>query len=246
VSNIHVRARELAGAALMSVLGENLEHPRRVLAGVAFLETGYGRGWSGPGKGSFNMGAIQAGPKWTGDVFVYVDTHPNPDGTSTRYEARFRKYPTEEAGWADLARIVFVSNGRKTVYEAAKDGDLFGVSTALHRTGYYEGFGATVAARVANHHKALRRAVDAADKAVSEWSSIQPETTYYTLRRGSGYTDGHAEAVKALQRALGLVADGLFGPGTEAAVRAFQQRAGLVCDGVVGPKTWQVVLAAAG
>lgn len=44
--------------------------------------------------------------------------------------------------------------------------------------------------------------------------------------------------VKRLQEALGIGADGDFGPGTEKAVRAFQQANGLAVDGIAGPDTF--------
>ena len=47
-----------------------------------------------------------------------------------------------------------------------------------------------------------------------------------------------AGRVRALQRALGIAADGVFGPGTYAAVKRFQRGKGLTADGVVGPATW--------
>ena len=53
-----------------------------------------------------------------------------------------------------------------------------------------------------------------------------------TLRRGSEGTD-----VVAVQRALGIPADGVFGPQTRRAVRAFQAAHGLEVDGIVGPVT---------
>lgn len=45
------------------------------------------------------------------------------------------------------------------------------------------------------------------------------------------------EAVKKLQQALDVEADGRFGPGTEKAVKAFQTAQGLAADGLAGPET---------
>ncbi len=41
----------------------------------------------------------------------------------------------------------------------------------------------------------------------------------------------------ALQRALGITADGVYGPQTRRAVRAFQRSHGLAVDGIAGPQT---------
>jgi hypothetical protein len=46
------------------------------------------------------------------------------------------------------------------------------------------------------------------------------------------------EDVKKLQTALGITADGDFGPMTKNAVVAFQKKKGLYADGIVGKQTW--------
>ena len=50
-----------------------------------------------------------------------------------------------------------------------------------------------------------------------------------------------ADAVRHLQEALHIQADGEFGPQTEAAVKSLQARDGLAVDGVVGPATWHAL-----
>ncbi len=52
-------------------------------------------------------------------------------------------------------------------------------------------------------------------------------------------------SVERLQAALGISADGAFGPETLAAVRAFQRAEGLDVDGIVGAKTWAALSTAA-
>jgi len=74
------------------------------------------------------------------------------------------------------------------------------------------------------------------------------------LRLHDGFTHTSPDlrpAVRRLQSHLSrhdreIVADGLFGPGTEAAVRNFQRRLGLPCDGVAGPATWRAITSLTG
>lgn len=71
-------------------------------------------------------------------------------------------------------------------------------------------------------------------------SPVNPQITdavTQVLRKGS-----KGDAVKKLQAALGIGADGDFGPGTEAALKKWQSANGLTADGVAGPKTLSKLL----
>jgi len=52
------------------------------------------------------------------------------------------------------------------------------------------------------------------------------------LHRGS-----HGSTIAAVQRALGITADGVYGAATRRAVMEFQREHGLIVDGIVGPQT---------
>jgi putative cell wall-binding protein len=80
------------------------------------------------------------------------------------------------------------------------------------------------------------------------WSSLQravyPLLPYRAIVLKRGVT-GQSTAVKALQTALKVESDGVFGAMTEGAVKAAQQHAGLSGTGVVDAATWAAVEAAA-
>lgn len=218
------------------------------LQSVAWLETSYGQGWKPPGNGSWNFGAMQAGSSWTGATFVYTDTHPNADGTSTPYIVAFRKYPTAIAGAEDLLRIVYVNKGRdKTVLPAASSGDTLAFSKTMHDSGYYEGFGATVGIRIAHHHDAVVGAIRRMAKALGEPLPKDIEALPVArpvLKLGSLDRAATRELQALLAKAgAALVPDGGFGPKTDQAVKAFQAAHGLTADGVVGAKTWAALAA---
>jgi hypothetical protein len=212
------------------------------LQAVAWLETSYGSGWKPPGADSKNLGACQAGASWKGRTFVYVDTHPKADGTNVPYSVAFRFYDTWDQAADDLVKIVYVNASRSVALAAAGVEDTAAFSKALHDTGYYEGFGATVGERVSHHHDAVVSAIRRQAKALGEPLphdvATAPEVPP-TLKLGA-----KGAWVRTLQerlRAAGhddLTVDGGFGPRTLAAVRAYQIDAGLLPDGVVGPKTW--------
>jgi len=57
------------------------------------------------------------------------------------------------------------------------------------------------------------------------------------LRKGS-----RGDGVKIMQEALGIGADGVFGPGTERALKEWQAANGLTADGIAGPATFAKLL----
>ena len=137
---------------------------------VACLETWYGEGWTkacgGTGAmiGSNNWGAIQTSlpPCEDGYSRLCIDTHPNDDGSSTKYESCFREYPTPADGALGLLGTLY--GKRPKVLEAAKRGNMQAVAQAMHDSKYYEGFGKTVQERIDNYAKALWRCYQGALK----------------------------------------------------------------------------------
>jgi hypothetical protein len=72
--------------------------------------------------------------------------------------------------------------------------------------------------------------------ALGAGGAVAHETTA-SGKRDRAKSASVAYDVKAVQRKLGISADGVAGPQTRRAIRRFQKRSGLTVDGVVGPQT---------
>lgn len=160
----HAQAREWAAAGTASVLGDKatLAHVQFVQA-IALGESGYGQGWGEAGDGSFNMGAVQAGhpPCNPNTSFQYQDSHPNPDGTSTKYTICFKRYDSPVEGMADVARIIYKQDGCVPTSIRA-------VAECMYAHHYYEGFGKTKEDRINGEIKALTKNLTAITSKLGE------------------------------------------------------------------------------
>jgi peptidoglycan hydrolase-like protein with peptidoglycan-binding domain len=210
--------------------------PSRVQAqlaqAVGFLETSYGSGWSNkiPGAAtSNNWGAVTAGGEWTGPTFEHRDSRPDDHGNNIWYSTKFRSYASPQDGATDLIKIVYVQ--RPSVFAAGLSGDSLAFSTALYRTHYYLGFGATDEQRIAHHHGAVLHAIGLQCQALGE---PPPDVAKPLPVIAPALLIGaRGPAVSAWQRVIGAQQDGVFGPATEAATRAWQLLHKLPSTGIV-------------
>lgn len=159
----HAEARDWAFEGTKEALGREptLAEVQFVQA-VAFLESRYGQGWKNDCVGSFNMGAVQAHmPPCGDDSCLYTDSHPNDDGTSTKYEVCFKRYTDAVSGMRDVARILYKQM-------KIRPDSIESVSTQLYDHHYYQGFGATRDERIAGHVKALTSALNSITTSLNE------------------------------------------------------------------------------
>src|SRR3954453_9931027 len=73
------------------------------------------------------------------------------------------------------------------------------------------------------------------------WRALRSNGPTAKPHRSASGQRAHGHGVRAVQQALGVSADGVFGKQTAHAVRAFQAKHGLKADGVVGPATWSAL-----
>lgn len=120
-------------------------------------------------------------------------------------------------------------------------------SDHMGHVGIYTGDGYVVHAKGHDYGVVRERL---ADTAFTHWG--QPEGLYDgkparpILRQGASGQD--VEYLQTLLCGVGeiITVDGKFGPATTKAVKAFQKAQGLIVDGIVGAKTWTALEAATG
>jgi peptidoglycan hydrolase-like protein with peptidoglycan-binding domain len=102
-------------------------------------------------------------------------------------------------------------------------------------------YGARTAAAVSAFQKAHRLTANGVTDS-HVWKALEARDYPLLAYRSTVLRTGSAgSVVLVLQRALGVAADGRFGPQTEAAVKALQGRAKIARTGVVASVTWQAL-----
>lgn len=234
----HSEAKKWAEDGFESIFGrEPTLLERQFVQVIALTESGYGQGWKNEGVGSWNMGAVQAGrPPCNPDTaFLYTDSHPNADGTSTKYQICFRKYPGPVEGMADVARILYKQ--MKIVPSSIR-----AVSTQMYEKHYYEGFGKTKEDRINNHIKAITANLQRITTALGEPMPPAEDGAEPTLIPKEDLA-GLSPADWASRLLFALQADAAEGKYTSFSFRArrviadYQSTKGLKSDGIAGLKT---------
>ena len=95
----------------------------------------------------------------------------------------------------------------------------------------------TAAVRSLRRMRGRRSAVAVLAASLALAGGAMAQSPASTSTGGAAASPARGSGVAALQRALGIPADGVYGRQTRRAVRAFQRAHGLVVDGVAGPAT---------
>jgi peptidoglycan hydrolase-like protein with peptidoglycan-binding domain len=238
-----------AYALSLRVSPELTEAEREYALLVCRHESFYGRATSPPAwVGSKNWGAV----KGTGPAGYILADDEQP-------QMKFRRYNTDDEGWADVVRILL----KPSVREALKRGDGTAAVTAQRANGYFT-------APLASYHAALVRnyaawetgmgrkgvlsfpplaAATGSGGSVSGGSSSSVTSPFIIRRPGklpTVWEGSFGNAVRVLCVLLDITPSDRFDARVRSAVTEFQSGHGLKVDGLVGEKTWEALLKAKG
>lgn len=175
-------------------------------------DTASGDGWRFRGRGPIQLTGRANYAAFSEDMGV--DAVDNPDKVSEDKEMALM---SAIWFWNKNGLNKFADSGDIKTMTKRINGGYIGLEDRIH---HYEAA-----------MKALGEDAGSHDAEVSEDDHADAED-YGVLRKGM-----KGEGVKAMQKALGLTADGIFGPGTERALKAWQHEHDLTADGIAGPAT---------
>lgn len=163
----HQTGREAIRQAYLAVFGrEPSPLELQAIAAISIGESPYGLGvfkrLSIPDgavveliRGTNNWGAVQCSNRPPCDgVSCFEATDTNPDAQTDEnpkgyYQACFRKHATPVEGATHFIRTLLEK--RPSVLEAMQTGSAQEIATAMRKTNYYQGFGATQAIRIGHY-----------------------------------------------------------------------------------------------
>lgn len=172
----------------------------------------------------------------TGSIGVSMAAMANAEWRDPKSCRAFPTLVQAEAMIAEIARLCreySIPVTRRTVLSHAEVQATLGIAQAGKWDFDYDPFGVLESRDPLVIGDMLRERIAAA---LGDDEPQAPRGPMQVIRRGS-----RGDAVVALQMILGLPADGMFGPMTEAAVIAFQHKHQLLPDGVVGRATWAAI-----
>jgi peptidoglycan hydrolase-like protein with peptidoglycan-binding domain len=217
---------------------------------------------SGTGSAGSTGGAAASGTADGGTTADAADTVAAPDPAETHGEevgalARASALAAQERTEAEALAKTHAVERLQTALKLPADGD-FGPQTeaAIRRLQARHGLHADGVAGAATWHLLGQHGQP---ELKPPPAALHPQRVHHSAPRAGGALGGAAaladatngggtgggqsksDAIRRLQEALGVSADGEFGPRTEAAVRHLQSAHGLAVDGVVGPATWSAL-----
>lgn len=222
-----------------TALEENLNYSEKALNAV------FGR-YFGPGKR--NAAEYARNPEKIAN-YVYMDEFRRSplgnvkEGDGWRFRGRGLKQLTGRSNYERFAKDYDITAEEAAEWLETKEGALASALWFWDNNGLNEladtGNVAKVTKRINGGDIGLEDRQRRYNDAMQALTGDVPPRAKVTgvVKKGS-----KGDAVKQIQRKLGLAADGIFGSGTEAAVKKWQAEHGLIADGIVGPKTLEKML----
>jgi hypothetical protein len=198
---VHQWAAGIVNQAFQQVMGRAPTPPeRQIVMAVSDLESGYGRGWgkgqSSAGQGSHNWGAVQTRSQTT-PGFSHQDS-----SAEGKYQVRFKAYPDDVAGSADVVRLLFKGErkqqmpdpnrrfrtmggpiegpGRGELIEAAaQQGDTLAFSRTMWYTTYFEGFNEDFTKNIRDHAQGIQSRINRIAASLGEAPAWSIKSDHY-------------------------------------------------------------------